>query len=485
MRKRAVAYARVSSNSASQEHSFEFQKEYWDRKLSNDPNYEYVGLYADRGISGKFANRRPQFQLMLSAIKSGNVDIVFTKSVQRFARNTEELLTIVRELRELGVGVFFEKENINTLTNDNDLFLTIAVAVAEDDLSRYSQNVVWSIQDKFKKGHPVVNGRIYGYSMGKGKGDSFRIIESEALIVNRIFELYLYGNSVTTISDILNQEKIPSPLGKTWHQSCIDRILRNEKYVGDCLLQKYYREKWNSKVTNKGVRDKYLVENHHDPIVSRELFDKVQEMIKQRSNHKLIGRIIKPFPFTGLIICGDCGKHYRHKVSKSFYSKDFDVWMCNSKKDVCHSVRVKDDELKQRFVEAYNEFILMKYQGNEEKLIQDEIDALISQKNELDRLKSNGWISLTQYQSEIDKIIKPLSIKKGELSALKLRKLSEKDFRVIESFDESKVEKFLSKIVISGININFHFYNGVVVTRTIQNTRIYDKDKKLLGIKEE
>ena len=165
MTKKAVAYARVSSNSSSQEHSFEFQKDYWERKLSNDPNYEYMGLYADRGISGKFANRRPQFQLMLSACRSGNVDIIFTKSVQRFARNTEELLTIVRELREIGVGVFFEKENINTLNNDSDLYLTIAVAVAEDDLSRYSQNVIWSIKDKFKKGQPVVNGRIFGYLM--------------------------------------------------------------------------------------------------------------------------------------------------------------------------------------------------------------------------------------------------------------------------------------------------------------------------------
>ena len=485
MTKKAVAYARVSSNSSSQEHSFEFQKDYWERKLSNDPNYEYMGLYADRGISGKFSNRRPQFQLMLSACRSGNVDIIFTKSVQRFARNTEELLTIVRELREMGVGVFFEKENINTLNNDSDLYLTIAVAVAEDDLSRYSQNVIWSIKDKFKKGQPVVNGRIFGYLMGKGKKDSFQIIENEAKIINEIYELYLKGNSVTTICDILNNRNISSPMGKTWHQSCIDRILRNEKYVGDCLCQKYYREKGNPKVTNKGIRDQYIIENHHQPIVSRELWNKVQEQLQVRCNVKLKGREPKVFPFTGLIICGCCGKHYRHKVSKSFYTEDFDVWMCNSKKDQCNSVRIKDDELKEKFVEAYNEFINKKYQGQEEARIQKEIDELVLQQGELVRLKSNGWISLENFNTEMEKVNKPLSIKRGELSSIKLKKLSEKDFRKITSFDETKVEKFLTKIVIEGIFIKFYFYNGVVITRTIEQTRIYNKDKKLLGIKEE
>ena len=159
--------------------------------------------------------------------------------------------------------------------------------------------------------------------------------------------------------------------------------------------------------------------------------------------------------------------------------------MCNSKKDQCNSVRIKDDELKEKFVEAYNEFINKKYQGQEEARIQKEIDELVLQQGELVRLKSNGWISLENFNTEMEKINKPLSIKRGELSSIKLKKLSEKDFRKITSFDETKVEKFLTKIVIEGIFIKFYFYNGVVITRTIEQTRIYNKDKKLLGIKEE
>ena len=142
--KRVCAYARVSTASKSQEHSFDFQSDYWNKTLGDNPEYSYVGLYADKGISGKFANRRPQFMAMMGEALSGKIDIIFCKSVQRFSRNTEELLTYVRQLREVGVAVIFEKEKINTIESKSDLYLTIAVAVAEDDLSRYAQNVSWS-----------------------------------------------------------------------------------------------------------------------------------------------------------------------------------------------------------------------------------------------------------------------------------------------------------------------------------------------------
>lgn len=483
MKKRVCAYARVSSNSRGQEHSFDFQSRYWDETLSNNPEYEYVGLFADKGISGKFAERRPQFMQMVNAIENHQIDLVFTKSVQRFARNTEELLSYVRMFRDMGVGVYFEKENINTLENQNDMFLTIAVAIAEDDLTRYSQNVLWTIQDKFKKGQPTANGRLFGFKMEVGKGTNFEIIENEAKIIRRIYSLYLEGASIPSIAKTLNSEGIKSPMGCEWHESSIERVLSNEKYCGDCLLQKSYKVK-GIDVDNRGEKNQYYVENHHKPIVSKEIWNQVQQERLKRRNHKLYGRKIHPFPFTGLIICGHCGKHYRHKVNKSLYTKDFDVWVCSKSKNECPSIRVKDDELKDKFVSAYNEFVTMKYQGEEESLNQIELNKLTSEFDDLNRLKANGWISNTKFKEEASRLEKLMTPLKEKLMSLKLRKLTFQDFKTITIFTEEKVQKFLQEIVIDGIDINFKFYNGVVITRQIEHTRIYDKDKKKL-IKEE
>lgn len=478
MKKRVCAYARVSTNSRSQEHSFEFQSNYWNEKLSTSSEYEYVGLYADKGISGKFSERRPQFMLMVSAIKGGQIDLVFCKSVQRFARNTEELLMYVREFRELGVGVFFEKENINTLTNGDDLYLTIAAAIAEDDLSRYSQNMTWTFRDKFRKGECPINGRMYGFEMGKGK-EIFKIIENEAVVIRRIYQMYLDGDSADTIAMKLDSEGIPSPTNGKWSKTTIQSFLKNEKYVGDCLLQKEYTEN-GVKHRNKGERDMYYVENHHNPIVSREIWDKVQEQLEVRGCPKLRGKINEIYPFTKMITCGCCGGTYHHKVSHSHYTPDFNVWYCRSHSSKCTSIRVKDEELKQMFIDAYNEFITKKYKGEEEQDLQNKINDLENEKNEIIRLYANGWIGLTSYKEEIAEITKKESELIRRLEGIKLRDLSEKDFKPIDVFDSTKVDKFLSSILIRGKVVEFKFYNGVVVKKLITMTRIYDKDDKKL-----
>lgn len=172
-KKRAAAYCRVSTNTVAQEHSFKFQEEYWKQRLVEDPEYEYVGMFADQGISGKFEDRRPQYMAMLEACRAGKIDVIFTKSVQRFARNKVELLKTVHELRDMGVAIIFEKENINTLNPDCELFLTIAAAIAEDDLTRYSQNVTWTIRDRCMRGEVIYSYRLYGYIVVNSRPSSF------------------------------------------------------------------------------------------------------------------------------------------------------------------------------------------------------------------------------------------------------------------------------------------------------------------------
>ena len=478
MKEKVCAYARVSSNSRSQEHSFEFQSNYWNERLSNDTNYEYVGLYADKGISGKFSSRRPQFMLMVSAIKSGQINRVFCKSVQRFARNTEELLMYVRMFRELGVGVYFEKENIDTLTNRDDLYLTIAAAIAEDDLSRYSQNVTWSLKDKFKKGECITNGRMYGYKMGKD-GDPFEIIEDEANIIRRIYQMYIDGINPDAICKILTKEKIPTATNSNWVRMTIVNFLKNEKYVGDCILQKGFCDKGKTKV-NRGERDMYYVENHHKAIVSREMWNKVQKLLEERGNPKLKGKIKNLFPFSGMVVCGCCGKKYKHKINHSLYTSDFGVWRCPTKKDKCNSIQIKDEELRELFISAYNEFITMKRKGEEEEVLQKELEQLDKELKELSRLYANGWISLDSYKDESKVLEKEKSECNQKMEKIKLKNLTDSDFKPIDIFDDDKVEKFLSEIVIKGKVVEFVLYNGVTIKRLITKTRIYEKDNKKL-----
>lgn len=478
MKEKVCAYARVSSNSRSQEHSFEFQSNYWNERLSNDSNYEYVGLYADKGISGKYSNRRPQFMLMVSAIKSGQINKVFCKSVQRFARNTEELLMYVRMFRELGVGVYFEKENIDTLTNKDDLYLTIAAAIAEDDLTRYSQNVTWSLKDRFKNGECVTNGRMYGYKMGKD-GNPFEIIPHEADVIRRIYQMYIDGICPDKICEILNNEGVPSATKNHWGRNCIMNFLTNEKYVGDCLLQKRYTENGVYKI-NHGERDMYFVEEHHEAIVTREMWDKVQKIVEERSNPKLKGIKMEVFPFSGMVVCGCCGGKFRHKINHSQYTPDFSIWRCRANKDKCNAIQVRDEELRELFVSAYNEFITMKRKGFEEEELQKELSRLDTELKELTRLYANGWISLESYKDESKGFEKEKSECNQKLEEIKFKNLTDSDFKPIEIFDEDKVEKFLSKIIIKGKVAEFVFYNGVIIKRLIKMTRVYEKDNKKL-----
>ena len=298
-KKRAAAYARVSTNSRAQEHSFEFQSRYWNQTLGNNDDYDYIGLFADKGISGKYVNRRPQFLALMELCNRGEVDIIFTKSVQRFARNAEELLKHVRALREKGIEVYFEKENIHTLNPDSELYLTIAAAIAEEDLTRYSNNVAWSIKDRFERGEMILGPRIYGYR--KTAENRLIVYPDEARIVRLIFEEYIKGDvSTLKIAKKLNSMGIPSPNGGEWLCSQISYIIKNEKYYGDMILQKTFVE-GGVKYANRGERIRYYVENSHEPIISKEIWDKAQEVLGQRANPQLVGAKLKSYPFTGLI----------------------------------------------------------------------------------------------------------------------------------------------------------------------------------------
>lgn len=471
--KKAAAYARVSTTGRAQEHSFEFQSKYWNQTLGNSEEYEYVGLFADKGISGKLMNRRPRFLALMELCDRNGVDIIFTKSVQRFARNTEELLKIVRKLREKGIAVYFEKENINTLDADSELYLTIAAALAEEDLTRYSNNVAWSVKDRFQRGEMILGAKVFGYR--KTKENSLVIYPQEAQIVKEIFETYVRGNiSTVQIAKELNAKKIPSPSGGEWRNSQILYILRNEKYYGDMILQKTYMDGATKKV-NRGEKERYYVEGSHEPIVSREVWDRAQEVIARRANPKLVGAAQKNYPFTGIITCECCGSVYTHKVNNSGTISQANFWKCRQAlhKGVayCGNPGIKEQVLNDLFVECYNEFITMGYYKTNMDTGEDEqrLKALIETEKELTHLMMNGLLSRIQYAAEQQSVRTEIQKISGKLQELRSREVRGSDFNTISEFDEQKVYAFIKGVRIKNWMVTFEFYNGIEISRTYTN----------------
>ena len=301
-------------------------------------------MYADSAVTGT-REAREQFQKMLSECRKGNIDMIITKSITRFARNTVVLLNTVHELKQLGVDVWFEKENIHSNSGDGELMLSILASFSQAESLSVSENCKWRIRNDFKEGVPT-GSAVYGYHTKKRE---LTINETEAKVVRRIFEMYADGEGSQMIAKSLNDDGIPSPGGKQWRYGAVMEILKNEKYIGDLMLQKYYCEDHISKHSkrNNGELDRYYVKDHHEPIVSRELFDTVQSIIAKRVPRTLPYE----YDFKGMVFCDQCGcKYYRKKVHTGTMSERF-VWKCSTYsykgKAYCGSKQIPDDVLRE------------------------------------------------------------------------------------------------------------------------------------------
>ena len=326
-KKRVCAYARVSSDRDEAFHSLSAQISYYQKKIAEHPDWEYVGVFSDRGITGTKENR-PGFQTMLEACRKGEVDIVLAKSITRFARNTVILLETVRELRNLGIDIHFEEEHIETLSSKGEFMISILAARAQEESRSASENQLWHIRKSYEKGIPVT-GNCLGYRMVKHQ---FLIDEDEEQIVLRIFSMYLSGMGTYAIAKQLNTEGIPNRNGQNWSHYGISHILSNEKYIGDLRLQKWYISDYvrKKKTINHGEKTSYYVKDCHDPIVSRETYDAVQIERARRKANCNYHRTIKHYPFTSLIRCSICGKHYCRRTANSSTKYAKPVWMCET-----------------------------------------------------------------------------------------------------------------------------------------------------------
>ena len=344
---RVAAYARVSSGKDAMLQSLAAQISYYSELIQKHRGWEYVGVYADEAKTGT-KDSRENFQRLLVDCRAGKIDMVITKSISRFARNTITLLETVRELKTLGTDVFFEEQNIHSISADGELMLTILASYAQEESLSASENQKWRIKKNFEEGKPW-NCTILGY---RAKDGVFEIITEEAETVRLVFTLYFEGFGKQAIANRLNEMGAATRFGKGWHQDTIAKILRNEKYAGDLLLQKTFRTDHLTKQTriNHGELSQYLVQEAHEPIIDRATFDAVQAEIERRANKTTVKKGTATV-FTGKIRCGVCGKNYRRKTTKTGF-----VWICatfNTKgKKFCASKQIPEETLKAVCAEA-------------------------------------------------------------------------------------------------------------------------------------
>lgn len=357
-KRRVAGYARVSTDHDEQLTSYEAQVDYYTRYIQSRNDWEFVGIYTDEGISATNTKHREGFKRMIADAIAGKIDLIITKSVSRFARNTVDSLTTVRKLKDKGIEIYFEKENIWTLDAKGELLITIMSSLAQEESRSISENVTWGHRKRFADGKvSLAFTHFLGYD--KGMDGNLAVNKKQAEIVKLIYRLYLNGYTFHSIAKELTERKIPTPAGcKIWRANTIRSILMNEKYKGDALLQKKITVDFLTKETkkNEGEVPQYYVEHNHEAIISPQVFDWVQEEIKRRRKRKK--RYSGVSIFSSKIKCGQCGGWYGAKVWHSTDKYRRTIYRCNDKfKNHCQTPHLTENEIKGAFIRAVNQLI--------------------------------------------------------------------------------------------------------------------------------
>ena len=367
---RVAAYCRVSTEQEEQQNSFAVQVAYYTDLINKKKEWTLAGIFADEGISGTQTKKRTEFNRMIRMCNNKKIDLIITKSISRFSRNTVDCLQYIRQLKELSIGVIFEKENINTLTMTSEFMIALYGSFAQAESESISKNILWGKEKAYREGKvPFQYKKLLGYR--KGADGKPEIIPEEAKTVRSIFSLYLDGYTLLNIAQILMDQKITTATGKSeWTKSAIQSILKNEKYVGDALLQKTFTVDCitHKVVKNNGERPMYLVTDHHTPIIDRDTFDRVQQEIARRNSKRKIsdqtktekGKYSGKYALSELLICGQCGTPYRRRIWTKGENKQV-VWRCISRLEhgrrYCRdSPTIKEENLHRGIIRAINNY---------------------------------------------------------------------------------------------------------------------------------
>ncbi|ADI00447.1 recombinase family protein [Salisediminibacterium selenitireducens] len=440
-KKRVAAYCRVSTDHAEQLSSYEAQVKYYTDHIENHPEYDLAGIYADEGISGTSTKKREQFNKMIEDCHQGKIDRIITKSISRFARNTLDCLNYVRQLKDLGVGIIFEKENIDTLDAKGEVLLSILSSLAQDESRSISENASWGIRRRFESGQAQINhARFLGYE--KNTDGELTIVPSEAETVKRIYHDFLDGKGAVQIAEELKEEGIPGWNGESkWRASTIERMLENEEYKGDVLMQKTYTVDFltRKRMKNEGELPMYLIEDNHPAIIERDTWEAVQ-LEKQRriafveeTGSKKMTFNGDDYVFFGKVICGHCGSAFGRRT---WHANDPNarrhVWLCKNryvkgeKRCRVKNHHVNDLDLAPAFMQALKELL---NQNNIKKWTEakEQADPLLNYKLDQFIELARSQQGLSDYQPEL-------------------------------------VRRFLERVVIEDKQtLRFHFLDGAVV----------------------
>lgn len=467
-RLRVAAYARVSSDSEDQLNSLAVQVDYYTHLIQENPNWEFAGIYTDEGITGTSTKRREQFNRLMDDCRAGLIDRVLVKSASRFARNTADALSSVRELKSLGVTVAFEKEGFDTETSNGEMLLSIICAVAQEESLSISQNMKWGIHKRMRTGNYITNATPFGYTQ-----INHQLVpeKNNAMIVNDIFKSYLSGMSINEIAEHLNT--IYPKENSKWNPRTIHAILRNEKYIGDSLYQKTYTTDSLplKRYLNTGQRSKYYAMETHEGIISKTDYEKVQNLLAKKS---ITGEIDRTCVFSKKIYCSICGAICSRKGPPT---QGF-VWCCRThlqSKALCLLKSIREDELQQAFLSIYN-----RLQCNQKTILEPLVDDLLGlrhlqeqkykkrlalgediqhlakQKHNLTRIHTLGYIEEPQFIERSAAIEQQIRERKQQLSRNDMSNTSEKILQ--------KTRLIYSVSIPLGATINM---DGAAITITI------------------
>ncbi len=496
---RVCAYCRVSTDNEEQLGSFDAQVKHYTSFIQNNPEWEYVGIYADEGISATSTKKRVEFNRMIEHCMEGKIDMVITKSISRFARNTVDCLNFARQLKAQNIAIFFEKENVNTLDSKGDFMLTLLGSLAQEESNSISQASRQGIVYRFQEGKVRVNhSKFLGYT--KDEDGELTIDPKQAETVMRIFTEYLEGASCKRIADGLqNDGVLTGSGGDRWYESTIRKILQNEKYMGDALLQKTYTVDFLSKkrVVNEGHVPKYYVEDSHPAIVTKEMFGAVQAEMKRRSSLQKPSKIGKScyaakYPFSGRLVCSACGA----KLTRKQWGKDKFVWMCiNHMKNgvkACSQKAVKEILLEQAFVRVVNKVVggkdtfMKKLLVNIENGLNEKINMQVLEKVDgrlfdlqkeliaIARVRAQGEVNDSVYSKEYQKI-------SSELDRLRERRNEIKAESTGDSLRRESIREFVEYLRKSDSPLEA--FSGELFTRLIERVDVADKARLVFVFK--
>jgi len=493
--KRVCAYCRVSTDLEEQETSFNSQKEYYQKMISEHEGWMLVDIYADEGITATSMRKRKNFLRMIDDAMNGKIDMILCKSISRFARNVVDCLSILEQLKMKGIPVIFETERLNSLDDERAtrLRITIESASAQEFSENLSQSVSWGKRRRIEQGHYALH-KIYGYDILKGADKNvnaeYLINDKEASIVKYIFNSFLDGYSTYQIANTLNEQEVESPSGKTWHQSTITRMLKNETYTGDMLYQKTISTdlKTRRRVENT-TQKKYLIENHHVAIIDKIQFERVAKEFEYRSSlrgYSDSGKSIYTsiYPFSNKLYCLECGSKLRRHYYYSAKKEKVYTWVCINHKvngdKGCKQTQVKETELKDSFVRVMNKLI-----ENQDELIETvrgNIQSVIEQRIGDDSIEKLD-AKLKEYQNQITKLIaesvndttgkvfaesQRVMAEMGKIKAEKDQRLQEREKMGLSNIKLIDLEQYLTKEKV------FNEFNDVAFRKLVEKVLIRD-----------